>query len=823
MATGNEVTGEFAPVKEPVPAAPSVTKFYFCETCGKRITDKQILEGLGRDKKLKGVFCKDCALGVTTMEFEAISEADLRKPIRKSGGNSIPLNKEYSADSKPVQNTSRAGIAAAARTPTPPHGKSNERIQSEPTGNATKRAGQRNTSISMIIAGVAAVVFVTVLAIIFATQSSRSSRHDNASNRVNDPAPSPVRAATAAPVAPQDNSNPQLTPIKPPIEPIVEAPHQSDPAMTAKADYDNMIKQIGSMDKNDTAGRIAAIDTFLKEHGESTLAPSARTLRDGIVAMEQFNKSHAPVLDLPDQQVHDPKQQPTEPPIANAVDDKPVKKKPDEQIAVSALPADSDDLQSARKAYDDFSADFERLLCSADSKSATAKLVQAENDAVLKPFHDKLTLDRKALGWLDEILHFQSEGLKKLTGADHFELRKINSAPVSVGKREPLQVLTADDERITFGDKSVSFSIATNDLDVRTRCMIARLALSNDAHGALLGAFIDVLSIVTVPSEHRSSAAIRQLLQKAQADGADASEIRYLTEKLNAMDAKAQETLAENAWNMATNLCKQKNWKGAQQALQAFIKNYGDTALGHQKQKDIVSLMAEIEDAITQMEGYVFDFKSPDGFDRFKKFLAPTLSRNMEMKSENGKPYFCRTVTNNEGAVHLQSTTLKFGKNWDMRIKVNYCVSNADLGKVDKASRLMLRFLKRGEKATEWADSHRHFEMSVGSSYGGNFYHSWGKEDEASGIQRTVGTGLVGLGGKSSFNADGIYTLKLSMRQNTLKLEANSVLVGEYQVPSEVAAQISDSPLAIYFNCKEQSVKMNLEEFQFVNRDNDKK
>ena len=40
-------------------AEQSVTKFYFCETCGKRITDQQILEGLGRNKKLKGVYCSD--------------------------------------------------------------------------------------------------------------------------------------------------------------------------------------------------------------------------------------------------------------------------------------------------------------------------------------------------------------------------------------------------------------------------------------------------------------------------------------------------------------------------------------------------------------------------------------------------------------------------------------------------------------------------------------------------------------------------------------------------------------------------------------------
>src|SRR5438105_2207153 len=69
----DEPTGEFAPVTEPIPVASRDTKFYFCETCGKRITDKQILDGLGRDKKLKGVYCKDCAVGVMTMEFTAIT------------------------------------------------------------------------------------------------------------------------------------------------------------------------------------------------------------------------------------------------------------------------------------------------------------------------------------------------------------------------------------------------------------------------------------------------------------------------------------------------------------------------------------------------------------------------------------------------------------------------------------------------------------------------------------------------------------------------------------------------------------------------------
>src|SRR5689334_16011737 len=43
-------------------------KFYFCETCGKRLTDVEI-----HDKQLKGVFCSACAQGVMTVQFDAIS------------------------------------------------------------------------------------------------------------------------------------------------------------------------------------------------------------------------------------------------------------------------------------------------------------------------------------------------------------------------------------------------------------------------------------------------------------------------------------------------------------------------------------------------------------------------------------------------------------------------------------------------------------------------------------------------------------------------------------------------------------------------------
>src|SRR3990170_7253071 len=61
-----------------------IMKFFFCETCGKRITEQDIHAGGGKDKKLKGVFCAQCAVGVLTLETLPINEDQARKILAES-------------------------------------------------------------------------------------------------------------------------------------------------------------------------------------------------------------------------------------------------------------------------------------------------------------------------------------------------------------------------------------------------------------------------------------------------------------------------------------------------------------------------------------------------------------------------------------------------------------------------------------------------------------------------------------------------------------------------------------------------------------------
>ncbi|MCW8133750.1 MAG: chitobiase/beta-hexosaminidase C-terminal domain-containing protein [Planctomycetota bacterium] len=50
------------------------SKFYFCETCGTRITGEDLEKGRGKDKQVRGYYCVKCAREVQTLSFDAYNE-----------------------------------------------------------------------------------------------------------------------------------------------------------------------------------------------------------------------------------------------------------------------------------------------------------------------------------------------------------------------------------------------------------------------------------------------------------------------------------------------------------------------------------------------------------------------------------------------------------------------------------------------------------------------------------------------------------------------------------------------------------------------------
>jgi tetratricopeptide (TPR) repeat protein len=174
-------------------------KFYFCETCGRRITDEDLDKGEGRNKQLKGVFCKGCAAGVMTLEFDALSLNSLKK-------NEQPGN---APQPEPAANPH---VATTRRKPAVSHG----------------NPVQKNESPALLIAGIGAVILVVVAVLVF----SRPAPKPIAERPQRAPAVPSAKVETAVPVqsarpvdpAPTVNALPPIAELQAPESKIGGGP-----------------------------------------------------------------------------------------------------------------------------------------------------------------------------------------------------------------------------------------------------------------------------------------------------------------------------------------------------------------------------------------------------------------------------------------------------------------------------------------------------------------------------------------------------------------------------------------------------------------------
>lgn len=98
-------------------------KFYFCETCGKRLTENDVADGAARDKKLKGVYCRECAIGVTTMDTLPLSDEKARQLLQADEGKekaptSAAARRERRSSGRAQLRTGK-GVGSGTRIPAP--------------------------------------------------------------------------------------------------------------------------------------------------------------------------------------------------------------------------------------------------------------------------------------------------------------------------------------------------------------------------------------------------------------------------------------------------------------------------------------------------------------------------------------------------------------------------------------------------------------------------------------------------------------------------------------------------------------------------------
>lgn len=210
-------------------------KFYFCETCGKRLTDADLSKGAAFDKEVKGIYCAACAVGVHTMQFTAITDKDLQP-----GGNAAtpPRRRTTKAVALPAAahvplKSSAAQIAPATR--------------SVPKTNAPTGSPASSTPLLYIGAGVC----LGILAFAFLAFSGTAKRTPS-TNRTTAEAESKVKRDAVpklepiakpatpahAPASPKPVEPPQPASVDAPVpstEPVVPAPKPPEPATPAVA------------------------------------------------------------------------------------------------------------------------------------------------------------------------------------------------------------------------------------------------------------------------------------------------------------------------------------------------------------------------------------------------------------------------------------------------------------------------------------------------------------------------------------------------------------------------------------------------------------
>ncbi|MCZ7649198.1 MAG: hypothetical protein M5U26_28740 [Planctomycetota bacterium] len=212
-------------------------KFYFCEGCGKRITDTDLTKGEGRDKKLKGVFCKACAQGVMTMETLPMDEEQARAVLDKSlepDPSVTPLIQTPSAPARLSRRSSASMIPAARRREPAPR---------EPRAGHAPPA-RRNTAF-VATAGIALLVAgATIILLNRSRRPAESAQgkpapEQRAALSQAGAAPAPVnREAPAAPT--QAVAIPRAEPAPEPHHPEAESPGAPGPSAPAEQEAESV-------------------------------------------------------------------------------------------------------------------------------------------------------------------------------------------------------------------------------------------------------------------------------------------------------------------------------------------------------------------------------------------------------------------------------------------------------------------------------------------------------------------------------------------------------------------------------------------------------
>jgi len=254
--------------------------FYFCETCGKRVTDEQ-----AADKGTKGRYCLECAQSVLTGSFDAVSDAHGAKPAAVPTPSALP---EDTTQTAPAIQTPPVVLAVATPKKRTPSGRLNDskivkgprKLKDEitpPVEPDAELAAKRRTQLIFGM-GIGLLVIGGLLAYL-----SMGGKPDDEQSAKKDSPPPVAPVAPAAPVTPTPRAGASKS--NPPAQsPLLTAPVKESPEAAAeRTDFAYAEKQANDTNAK-TEERVAAMQAFLAKHPDGNLTARARVLLKNLQA-----------------------------------------------------------------------------------------------------------------------------------------------------------------------------------------------------------------------------------------------------------------------------------------------------------------------------------------------------------------------------------------------------------------------------------------------------------------------------------------------------------------------------------------------------------
>ena len=451
---------------EPPPAKPAMG-FYFCEDCGKRVTESDLKAGQGRNKQMKGVFCRACSEKVLTVQFEAVSADEDEPAPRKTpapsrpkptatrnlpapvpfGKAAVPIEKsEFFKDSEKEEAELKAKVGAAdaqlARAtpgkgvrvqnakPTQPRmntaRRSSGRLKAQRPDSYAVGARRRSQSSTVAVLSVLGVMGLVACYIVFSgSQPSPTTTAASKKNRSAHPSIQPVQTKNAPPVSQTKASQPQ------PPDASKEEPAEKTPAPVQKTEP---MPKVGEPAKTEP------------------VVPPARTV----------------TIDTP------PKPAKPEPAKPKPVEERPPPAKPE-------------------AAYAAFLTRLQKPLAKCDWKHCGNTFSSAFKDPALKPFADKIKRDEACVALVRKAHGALAAGTKKLDDQP-VALKLKSGEKFQFGKEGNCRFVGLEGDRFSIdrqeGEGRIGLDLKLSDFTRQSRWRLMELGLPDDGDGKLAMALL---------------------------------------------------------------------------------------------------------------------------------------------------------------------------------------------------------------------------------------------------------------------------------------------------------------------------------------------